>query len=904
MFKGMSIRAKLSLMVIIPMIVLVIVSGKLLLLDYKKVSSLGDLETAVELSVKVSALVHETQKERGMTAGYLGSKGRKFVSELPAQRSLTNQRAKELKEFLSLHKLDSMPGIFSTINNGLNDLQSIQNTRSRVDSMNIATKDAIGYYTAMNAKFLNMVIEASKISELPQVTKELVAYSNFLLSKERAGIERAVGTNTLARDNFAKGMRIKLNNLIAAQNSFMNNFLLYANQEAVNFYNQTVSGHAIDEVNRLRNVMLGSVKKKDLVSQMKELVGYGGLIHNFKNYVIRGLPKYEPKVNAQYQSLMKLITEYRAIAGVTTQEKKLLSDIESVFTKYYNGLPRVVEAVAQNLTVKQLDKVVKVSDGPAIKALNKLDNSFFTDSAEYWFKTITIKIGKLKQVDDYLAKELQKHIMAEYNSVQSSFYLMVLLVIFALFGSLIISYIVSKELVNSIASFEENLLHFFEYINNKRDHIELFGINSNDEIGNMTKVVNQNIELTKENIERDLTLINDAQDVMNRASKGWYSQLIVANGASPQLNELKHLINEGLTQTKERFNTINRILEEYAHNNYINTIEVDGLEKGGVVELLVDDVNKLQHTITEMLIANKQNGLTLTHSSEILLENVNTLNRNSTEASSALEQTFAALNNITDNIAQNGKNIAQMAEYASSVTSSANQGKELATQTTKAMDDINNEVTSIYEAITVIDQIAFQTNILSLNAAVEAATAGEAGKGFAVVAGEVRNLASRSAEAANEIKAIVENATKKASAGKKIADDMTDGYSKLNENISKTLELISGVRQAAVTQQDDISHINSAISALEKQTVQNATIAEDTHKIAVENDAIAKLIVEETNEKEFKGKNSVEKRHKIVDPTFTGAEHRKTEKAIKVHQEFNSKEYNTPKKDEHSWSSF
>ncbi|GKT31681.1 hypothetical protein ADUPG1_002087, partial [Aduncisulcus paluster] len=93
-----------------------------------------------------------------------------------------------------------------------------------------------------------------------------------------------------------------------------------------------------------------------------------------------------------------------------------------------------------------------------------------------------------------------------------------------------------------------------------------------------------------------------------------------------------------------------------------------------------------------------------------------------------------------------------MATYAQTVTSSVSSGEALASQTTLAMDEINTEVTSINEAITVIDQIAFQTNILSLNAAVEAATAGEAGKGFAVVAQEVRNLASRSAEAANEIK--------------------------------------------------------------------------------------------------------------------------------------------------------
>jgi methyl-accepting chemotaxis protein len=141
-----------------------------------------------------------------------------------------------------------------------------------------------------------------------------------------------------------------------------------------------------------------------------------------------------------------------------------------------------------------------------------------------------------------------------------------------------------------------------------------------------------------------------------------------------------------------------------------------------------------------------------------------------------------------------------MAQIAGTVTTASSEGKALASETTNAMDEINKEVNAISEAITIIDQIAFQTNILSLNAAVEAATAGEAGKGFAVVAQEVRNLATRSADAANEIKRLVQNATQKANNGKQIADSMISGYITLNQNIEQTISLIKDVEMASKEQ--------------------------------------------------------------------------------------------------------
>jgi len=370
----------------------------------------------------------------------------------------------------------------------------------------------------------------------------------------------------------------------------------------------------------------------------------------------------------------------------------------------------------------------------------------------------------------------------------------------------------------------------------------------------MSKVVNDNIVKTKSLIEQDEKLIDDVKRVVLLVNDGKINQNINVTTENKSLEELKRLFNEMLkTISLNVDNDINLIKEsliKYQNSDFTHRItNPTGKTSQGL--------NSLAEIINSMLVENKSNGLTLDLSSDILLENVKTLSASSNQAAASLEETAAALEEITSNISHNTDNVVKMAGYANALSKSAGNGQDLANQTTGSMDEINDEVSAINDAISVIDQIAFQTNILSLNAAVEAATAGEAGKGFAVVAQEVRNLASRSADAANEIKTLVENATTKANKGKSIADKMILGYDGLNDNITKTLNLIADVEHASKEQYEAIEQINNAIAQLDQQTQSNAVVASQTHEVARQTDTIAKLVVSDANEKEFIGKDNI-----------------------------------------------
>jgi len=605
-------------------------------------------------------------------------------------------------------------------------------------------------------------------------------------------------------------------------------------------------GQTITEIVKYKIPLLNTVVEIEKDILKTELL-ISNLIISSKDIHSLEFKSMENKINAMEQDAQKNIKECqvsskRAIKHA--KKKKIKDKYERVlkacnnFSKEHKQFENSLKQFEHDLelgSILNLSKERKL----IIKMLSKMD------------KEAIELVHKMENLSQYLALEAEEE---EKSAVITIEVISVLVFILAIFIMLSLN----RYTKNIINNFQFGLLEFFKYLNKEISTTKPLDDRYNDEIGTMAKVVNENIRKTTILIDQDAKLIEDAKATMNRVIKGSYRQTIQGSTSNQSLEEFKESVNTMINSTKDNFTQLNSILKKYASYDYMDELILSGIEKDGAFGYLIEDINKLRDAITSMLTQNKKNGLTLEYSSSILLDNVKVLNNNSNEAAASLEETAAALEEITSNISNNTNTIIKMSGFASEVTNSVKNGQELADQTTKSMDEINNEVSSINEAISVIDQIAFQTNILSLNAAVEAATAGESGKGFAVVAQEVRNLASRSAQAANEIKILVEKATLKADEGKNIAGEMIAGYAGLNDNISKTIDLISDVEMASKEQLLGIEQINNAVASLDHQTQQNAQIASQTNDVATKTDQIAKLIVSNANEKEFVGKNDIQ----------------------------------------------
>ena len=454
----------------------------------------------------------------------------------------------------------------------------------------------------------------------------------------------------------------------------------------------------------------------------------------------------------------------------------------------------------------------------------------------------TIPVTNWKLVLQLNKDTISKKINADL--IKEIFLYIVLLIIIQ-----IILFLFLIKILTPLKTLENGLYSFFKYLKGEQKEINKINIQTNDEFGNMALEIDKQMEIIAKNLENDKKLIEEVKNIVNRVKEGNLDLQIKYTTSNSSLNELKDMLNEMIETIKinvnEDINIILVSLEKYAKLNFIDDIKSP---TGNVATGL----NNLSNIINQMLQENKTNGLTLDESSKILLENVDILNKASNETAVSLEETAAALEEITSTVINNTERISTMANHSKELSDSIENGQKLATVTVESMDSINEQTQAIADAITIIDQIAFQTNILSLNAAVEAATAGEAGRGFAVVAAEVRNLASRSAEAAKEIKDLVENATSKTNSGKKIADDMIKGYVKLKENISKTTEVIHDISISSKEQKTSIEQINDVVTRLDRQTQNNASVATQTHDIAIKTSKIAKKILETVNEKKFR----------------------------------------------------
>jgi methyl-accepting chemotaxis protein len=309
--------------------------------------------------------------------------------------------------------------------------------------------------------------------------------------------------------------------------------------------------------------------------------------------------------------------------------------------------------------------------------------------------------------------------------------------------------------------------------------------------------------------------------VLQRDADSWFAKVMVAGlivllalGTMLLIKQIRQPLRDAIG-----------VAETIANGDLSGTIDVSrGDEFGEMMRAIAHMQERLVHLVADV----RQGTDDMAHVSEEIESGNYDLSKRTEQSAASLEETASSMQELTANVKQSADSARQANQLAGSAAQVAQRGGQVVGQVVTTMDEINASSRKISDIISVIDGIAFQTNILALNAAVEAARAGEQGRGFAVVASEVRSLAGRSADAAKEIKQLINTSVQKVEGGSALVAQAGETMTEIVNSVQKVTDIMGGITTAAAEQSDGIAQVNSAVAQLDQMTQQNAALVEQS----------------------------------------------------------------------------
>ena len=480
------------------------------------------------------------------------------------------------------------------------------------------------------------------------------------------------------------------------------------------------------------------VERKNLLAAIENNFGYGGFIHNFKNYVLRGAEKYVNRFEKNKIAVYRYLKSYQKIDGLSEKEKNALENIKKVAKEYEKNMGIVTTLIKEGKSIKEIDSIVKVNDDPAFKAFKDLESEF-----------------------NRIQKRDTKELIASKNEA-----VIYLLISF----SVVIVLIILFNLLFFAPSITKPLKQFFKKftIGTTGDLTVRVELSSKDEIGILGK----------------------------------------------HFDEFLASLNEIVKKIKDRMNSLLFNAEDMSSNSQQSATNLREITAS--VQSVAQSMESQKNMVAESNNFLKQ----VTHGFQEIASQSEEIKDQIVQASTAVEQMAATINSSTS-LAQKGDSA------ANKLTEVAEEGFKAMQTLSQSIQVVSSSSDKIVEMVQLIMDISEQTNLLAMNAAIEAAHAGEFGKGFAVVAEEIRKLADKSGDGAKQIQEVVKDISSEIQENLKLAGQTQQNFDVLKTNVVGVNQINHEIASAMEEQRDANQSILKVVEVLQKM---GSSIVERTNE--------------------------------------------------------------------------